>query len=177
MEENFVNKSVSRSNFSHSDLLLSGRYKKKKSTHKQNLYTSYSKLFEVKLINISIASPEKIRQWAEKTLPNGKVLGQVTNANTLHHKTFKPQKGGLFCERIFGPVKDFECACGKSKKPNEEEQKKILEHQQTERKFCPECDVEYTWSVIRRYQLGYIQLVSPVTHIWYLKSLPSYLSI
>nr|ALO21096.1 beta' subunit of RNA polymerase [Carteria crucifera] len=73
---------------------------------------------EVKLITIEIASSEKIRQWAEKTLPNGKILGQVLNANTLHHRTFKPQKGGLFCERIFGPLKDFECACGKSKKPS-----------------------------------------------------------
>ena len=142
-----------------------------------NLYTSYSKLFEVKLLNVGMASPGRIRQWAEKTLPNGKVIGQVTNANTLHHKTFKPQKGGLFCERVFGPIKDFECACGKSQKPNEEEQKRIIEHQQTERKYCPICDVEYTWSVIRRYQLGYIQLASPVTHIWYLKGSPSYLSI
>jgi len=137
----------------------------------------YSKLHELKLVTISIASPEKIKEWAEKTLPNGKVFGEVTNANTLHYKTFKPHKGGLFCERIFGPLKDFECACGIYSKPNELESKKILQHEQIQRTFCPNCDVEYTWSVIRRYQLGYIQLVSPVCHIWYLKANPSYLSL
>ena len=77
------------------------------------IYTSYSKLSEVILLTIGIASPLRILQWAEKTLPNGKIYGEVLNANTLHHKTFKPQKGGLFCQRIFGPLKDFECACGK----------------------------------------------------------------
>jgi DNA-directed RNA polymerase beta' subunit len=192
--------------------------------------TAYSKLSEVKLITIGLASPEKIRQWAEKTLPNGKVLGQVTNANTLHHKTFKPQKGGLFCERIFGPLKDFQCACGtivskpliepysmnlrriedpsgplieasaglnskneeglKNEKNSSQEKFLISKEQnknqiptlqgpkaQSSRRFCKKCDVEYTWSVIRRYQLGYIELVSPVTHLWYLKGSPSYLSI
>lgn len=174
---------------------------------------AYSKLSEVKLITIGLASPEKIRQWAEKTLPNGKVIGQVTNANTLHHKTFKPQKGGLFCERIFGPLKDFQCACGTcvpnpqaslvidttiqneksmtlgekilliikqifSKTPiNTEISTLQAPKAQNARRFCKKCDVEYTWSVIRRYQLGYIQLISPVTHIWYLKGNPSYLSI
>ena len=192
--------------------------------------TAYSKLSEVKLITIGLASSEKIRQWAEKTLSNGKVLGRVTNANTLHHKTFKPQKGGLFCERIFGPLKDFQCACGTNQKNSQanlavsltqvniskETQTRVdrkpkafysrhplgaLEQgikdqsleigtktntlfptlqgpkAQVSRQFCKKCDVEYTWSVIRRYQLGYLQLVSPVTHIWYLKGNPSYLSI
>nr|YP_009238360.1 beta subunit of RNA polymerase [Bracteacoccus aerius]AMO01237.1 beta subunit of RNA polymerase [Bracteacoccus aerius] len=145
--------------------------------NQDSLYTSYSKFHEMKLISVGLASGEKIRQWAEKTLPNGKVLGQVNTANTLHHKTFKPQKGGLFCERIFGPLKDFECACGQTQRPNDSEYQKILQHQQTERKFCPNCDVEYTWSIIRRYQMGYIQLVSPVSHLWYLKANPSYLSL
>jgi len=143
----------------------------------KNLYSSYSKLSELKLVTIGVASPTKIKQWAEKRLPNGKVFGQVTNANTLHHKTFKPQKGGLFCERIFGPLKDFECACGKVNKPTDEQKKQFLHFRNLDRKFCPTCDVEYTWSVIRRYQLGYISLVSPVAHIWYLKATPSYLSI
>jgi|GEM_PF-2160388 len=203
---------------------------------KKRLYTSYSKFTEVKLVTISIASPLRILQWAEKTLPNGKIYGEVLNANTLHHKTFKPQKGGLFCERIFGPLKDFECSCGKIDKSakyslkenkykntpqkngqnikqetvidNIEGQKDLalknepssatlntlrsggilgdlssgstLDKSKTTRKlrkFCPDCDVEYTWSVIRRYQLGYIKLISPVTHIWFLKGTPSYLSI
>nr|YP_009632804.1 RNA polymerase beta' subunit [Spermatozopsis similis]AYQ95156.1 RNA polymerase beta' subunit [Spermatozopsis similis] len=139
--------------------------------------TSYSKLSELRLLTIGLASPNKIRQWAEKTLPNGKIFGQVTSPNTLHHKTFKPQRGGLFCERIFGPLRDFECACEKSSRPTEEERKRFLESRKFQRRFCPNCDVEYTWSVIRRYQLGYIALIAPVTHIWYLKATPSYLSI
>jgi DNA-directed RNA polymerase beta' subunit len=258
--------------------------KEKKEINKY--YTSYSKLSEVKLLTIGIASPLRILQWAEKTLPNGKIYGEVLNANTLHHKTFKPQKGGLFCERIFGPLKDFECACGKIDKSSKQSQtfftqessKKIssfnslpsppldglssplgksglfalfpldgrgrpsspkgeeqpsspkgeeqpsspsdlstlrsltkgspfsgqdhggvllqqggsllessslkgdsvsatLSKRAPLRKFCPDCDVEYTWSVIRRYQLGYIKLCSPVTHIWFLKGTPSYLSL
>ena len=160
---------------------------------------SYSKLSEVKILSIGIASPLRILQWAEKTLPNGRIYGEILNANTLHHKTFKPHKGGLFCERIFGPLKDYECACGKSDKSLKQEHsrnpkqnilsskniilndtKKMLQHlsiPRGQRKFCPECDVEYTWSIIRRYQLGYIKLNSPIVHIWFLKNSPSYLSL
>ena len=177
----------------------------------RRVYSTYSKFTEVKLVTIGIASPLRILQWAEKTLPNGKIYGEVLNANTLHHKTFKPQKGGLFCERIFGPIKDFECSCGridKSPKYSFRQFKKraisdragyafdvrkadidnnvnvvheanITPQERTRklRKFCPNCDVEHTWSVIRRYQLGYIKLNSPVTHVWFLKGTPSYLSI
>jgi len=188
---------------------------RKKYNFQKRLYTSYSKFTEVKLVTIGIASPLRILQWAEKTLPNGKIYGEVLNANTLHHKTFKPQKGGLFCERIFGPLKDFECSCGKidktakyslretekqdepknTKNEYEETIKGNIESKKSFgelafgvakdktkttrklRKFCPDCDVEYTWSVIRRYQLGYIKLISPVTHVWFLKGTPSYLSI
>nr|ANQ46380.1 RNA polymerase b'-subunit [Tetrabaena socialis] len=75
--------------------------------------SSYSKITEINLITISLASANRIRQWAEKTLPNGKVVGEVMNPETVHYKTLKPIKGGLFCERIFGPLKDHECACGK----------------------------------------------------------------
>nr|WVD55883.1 beta' subunit of RNA polymerase [Tetradesmus sp. JML-2023a] len=144
---------------------------------KKKLLNGYSKIHELKLVTIELASPEKIKSWAEKELPNGKIFGEVTNANTFHYRTFKPSKGGLFCERIFGPLKDFECACGKRQRPSALESRKILEHQQTSRYFCPNCDVEYTWSIIRRYQLGYIKLNAPVTHLWYFKSNPSYLSI
>ena len=161
-------------------------------TDTKPFYTSYSKLSEVKLITLGLASPQRIKQWAEKTLPNGKIIGKVINANTLHHKTFKPQKGGLFCERIFGPLKDFSCSCGKLNnvtKYKNELKNSLIKINSNEsdpnnptskislRKFCPDCDVEYTWSVIRRYQLGYIELVSPVTHVWYIKGNPSYLSI
>jgi DNA-directed RNA polymerase beta' subunit len=144
---------------------------------KKKFLKGYSKIHELKLVSIGLASPEKIQSWAEKELPNGKIFGEVTNANTFHYRTFQPTKGGLFCERIFGPLKDFECACGKRQKPTALESKKILEHKQTRRYFCSNCDVEYTWSIIRRYQLGYIKLNAPVTHLWYLKTNPSYLSI
>ena len=139
----------------------------------------YSKIQELKLVKIGLASSEKIVEWAEKILPNGKIFGEVLNANTLHYKTFKPHKGGLFCERIFGPLKDFECACGKKQKLFNDDGyvQNILNTKQSKRVFCPECDVEYTWSVIRRYQLGYIKLVSPVSHLWYLRTNPSYLSL
>ncbi len=151
--------------------------KVKKNFIKKKLLYGYSKIHELKLVTIGLASPEKIKSWAEKELPNGKTFGEVTNANTFHYRTFKPSKGGLFCERIFGPMKDFECACGKRQKPTALESKKILEHEQTQRSFCPNCDVEYTWSIIRRYQLGYIKLNAPVVHLWYFKTNPSYLSI
>lgn len=144
---------------------------------KKKFLKGYSKIHELKLVSIGLASPEKIQSWAEKELPNGRIFGEVTNANTFHYRTFQPTKGGLFCERIFGPLKDFECACGKRQKPTALESKKILEHKQTTRYFCANCDVEYTWSIIRRYQLGYIKLNAPVTHLWYLKTNPSYLSI
>nr|YP_009105568.1 beta' subunit of RNA polymerase [Lobosphaera incisa]AIT94263.1 beta' subunit of RNA polymerase [Lobosphaera incisa] len=117
----------------------------------------------IESIEIGLASPKQIKKWAQRILPNGKKIGQVTNPETVHYNTLKPIKGGLFCERIFGPVKDFECSCGKKKSyPSQ--------------KFCAECDVEFTWSRVRRHRLGFIQLASPVTHIWYLRGRLSYIS-
>ena len=123
-----------------------------------------SKIIQVESLRVGLASPESIKKWAERTLPNGKILGQVTNSQTVNYKTLKPEKGGLFCERIFGPIKDYECACGKKRTKSFQ-------------KFCSECDVEFTASRVRRHKLGYIQLISPVTHVWYLKGTPSYISI
>ena len=119
---------------------------------------------KVESINIGLAGPNRIRKWAERILPNGKKVGQLTNSQTVNYKTLKPEIGGLFCERIFGPIKDFECSCG-TKKMN------------SQHKFCANCDVELTASRVRRYRLGYIKLASPVTHIWYLKGRPSFLSL
>nr|YP_009773668.1 RNA polymerase beta' subunit [Uronema confervicola]QIZ74180.1 RNA polymerase beta' subunit [Uronema confervicola] len=138
-----------------------------------NYYESFrdsSKFTEIRLITLRLASPDKIRRWAETKLPDGKTLGIVYNANTLHHNTLKPLKGGLFCERIFGPVKDFRCACGIQKE-------KPLLKESYNRTFCLKCNVEYTWSLKRRYQLGYIKLVSPVTHLWYVKESPSFIAV
>nr|YP_010580315.1 RNA polymerase beta' subunit [Edaphochlamys debaryana]UZS90699.1 RNA polymerase beta' subunit [Edaphochlamys debaryana] len=164
--------------------------KKQKSNGGIRYVPSYSKITEINLITISLASANRIRQWAEKTLPNGKVVGEVINPETVHYKTLKPIKGGLFCERIFGPLKDHECACGKkfniknylSQTPYNQINKKApesttrLEHAQ-KRYFCRVCDVEYTYSIIRRTQLGYIQLASPTTHVWFVKGMPGYISI
>ena len=161
----------------------------------QKFENSYSKLTEINLITINLASANRIRQWAEKTLPNGKVVGEVINPETIHYKTLKPIKGGLFCERIFGPLKDHECACGKkfniknylAKTVNNSSMQSLAEnHVQAKnqlalnlqkRYFCRICDVEYTYSIIRRTQLGYIQLASPTTHVWFVKGIPSYISI
>ena len=122
-----------------------------------------SERIPVESIQIGLASPEKIREWADRILPNGKIVGQITNSQTVNYKTLRPIKGGIFCERIFGPIKDFECACGRKKDKNS-------------KKFCPDCDVEYTSSRIRRSRLGYIQLISPVTHVWYFRGRINYIS-
>nr|ALO63380.1 beta' subunit of RNA polymerase [Carteria sp. SAG 8-5] len=140
--------------------------------------TSYKKETDIRTISISLASPQEILRWAERTLPNGKIIGKVTSANTLHYKTFKPQKGGLFCERIFGPLKDFQCACGKIHKSHVSEVSLpyvVSTFTDVTRKYCRNCDVEYTWSIFRRYQLGYIKLILPITHVWYLKGTTSIL--
>nr|NP_777391.1 RNA polymerase beta' subunit [Anthoceros angustus]Q85CL6.1 RecName: Full=DNA-directed RNA polymerase subunit beta'; AltName: Full=PEP; AltName: Full=Plastid-encoded RNA polymerase subunit beta'; Short=RNA polymerase subunit beta' [Anthoceros angustus]BAC55327.1 RNA polymerase beta' subunit [Anthoceros angustus]BAC55418.1 RNA polymerase beta' subunit [Anthoceros angustus] len=118
-------------------------------------------------LRIGLASPEEIRGWAERTLPNGEVVGRITEPYTLHYKTHKPEKDGLFCERIFGPIKSGICACGKYRS---------IENQREYSKICEQCGVEFTESRVRRYRMGYIELACPVTHVWYLKRLPSYIA-
>ncbi len=103
-------------------------------------------------IRISIASPEKIRSWS---------FGEVTRPETINYRTFKPEKDGLFCAKIFGPTKDYECLCGKYKR---------MKYRGI---TCEKCGVEVTLSKVRRERMGHIELASPVTHIWFLKSLPS----
>ena len=77
-----------------------------------------SQITKLDSIRIGLAPPEVMRKWAERILPNGKIVGEVTSRETLNHNTLNPEKGGLFCERIFGPVKDFECSCGRKKNKN-----------------------------------------------------------
>jgi DNA-directed RNA polymerase subunit beta' len=117
-------------------------------------------------IQVEIASPEQIRSWAERILPNGEIIGEVKKPYTLHYNSHKPEKDGLFCERIFGPIKSGICACGKYQG--------IIKQGQ-ESKFCKQCGVEFTDSKVRRYRMGYIRLACPVTHPWYLKRLPSHI--
>jgi DNA-directed RNA polymerase subunit beta' len=116
-------------------------------------------------VKIAIASPERIKQWGERALPNGTLVGEVTKPETINYRTLKPEMDGLFCERIFGPAKDWECHCGKYKR---------VRHRGI---VCERCGVEVTESRVRRHRMGYIKLAAPVSHVWYLKGIPSYLSI
>nr|YP_009766750.1 RNA polymerase beta' subunit [Intsia bijuga]AOW68664.1 RNA polymerase beta [Intsia bijuga]QIS97285.1 RNA polymerase beta' subunit [Intsia bijuga]UKG20654.1 RNA polymerase beta' subunit [Intsia bijuga] len=118
-------------------------------------------------LRIGSVSPQQISAWAKKILPNGEMVGEVTKPYTFHYKTNKPEKDGLFCERIFGPIKSGICACGNYR---------VIGNKKEEPKFCEQCGVEFVDSRIRRYQMGYIKLACPVTHVWYLKRLPSYIA-
>ncbi|MDD5367304.1 MAG: DNA-directed RNA polymerase subunit beta' [Gallionellaceae bacterium] len=111
---------------------------------------------EFDAIKIGLASPEKIRSWS---------FGEVKKPETINYRTFKPERDGLFCAKIFGPVKDYECLCGKYKR---------LKHRGV---ICEKCGVEVTLSKVRRERMGHIELASPVAHIWFLKSLPSRLGM
>jgi len=103
-------------------------------------------------VRISIASPERIRSWS---------FGEIKKPETINYRTFKPERDGLFCARIFGPIKDYECLCGKYKR---------MKYRGV---ICEKCGVEVTLSKVRRERMGHIELASPVAHIWFLKSLPS----
>ena len=103
-------------------------------------------------IRISLASPEKSREWSH---------GEVKKPETINYRTFKPERDGLFCAKIFGPVKDYECNCGKYKR---------MKHRGV---VCEKCGVEVIQSKVRRERMGHITLATPVAHIWFLKSLPS----
>ncbi|MFA7369877.1 MAG: DNA-directed RNA polymerase subunit beta', partial [Kiritimatiellales bacterium] len=102
--------------------------------------------------SIKLASPENIRSWS---------FGEVKNPETINYRTFKPEKGGLFCERIFGPSKDWECSCGKYKR---------IKHKGV---ICDRCGVEVTLSRVRRERMAHIELAVPVSHIWFFKATPS----
>jgi DNA-directed RNA polymerase subunit beta' len=115
-------------------------------------------------IKVNLASPEKIREWGERILPTGQIIGEVLKPDTLNYRTFKPEINGLFCEKIFGPVKNWECHCGKYKQ---------VRHQGL---ICERCGVDITESRVRRHRMGYISLLTPVTHVWYLRGVPSYLA-
>ncbi|MCW3481724.1 DNA-directed RNA polymerase subunit beta' [Neisseriaceae bacterium JH1-16] len=121
-----------------------------------DLFKQVTQEEEFDAIKIGIASPETIRSWS---------FGEVKKPETINYRTFKPERDGLFCARIFGPVKDYECLCGKYKR---------LKHRGV---ICEKCGVEVTLSKVRRERMGHIELASPVAHIWFLKSLPSRLGM
>src|SRR5271166_946982 len=117
-----------------------------------DLFKQVTQEEEFDAIKTGLASPEKIRSWS---------YGEVKKPETINYRTFKPERDGLFCARIFGPIKDYECLCGKYKRM----------------KFrgiiCEKCGVEVTLAKVRRERMGHIELASPAAHIWFLKSLPS----
>lgn len=115
-------------------------------------------------VKINLASPTRIREWAERVLPNGEIVGEVLESDTINYRTTKPEKDGLFCEKTFGPVKNWECGCGRHK------------NRFDAGKVCEECGVEITESRVRRYRMGYVKLEIPILHIWYFKSSPSFLA-
>lgn len=125
--------------------------------------TKFEQYFDY--VKIGLASPEKIRDWGERILPNGQIVGEVTKPETINYRTLKPEMDGLFCERIFGPVKDWECHCGKYKRFR---YKGIV---------CERCGVEVTEAKVRRHRMAYIELATPVTHVWYLKGSTSYIAL
>ena len=124
----------------------------------ENLHASFDYL------RISIASPQRIKNWAERQLPTGEIIGEVLKPETINFRTHQPELNGLFCEKIFGPIKNWKCKCGKYNGF-------VLD------KICEECNVEVIEARVRRYRMGYIDLTCPVTHLWYLKGVPNYLCI
>ncbi len=121
-----------------------------------NLFKQPGKVEDFDAIRIGIASPEKVRSWS---------FGEVKKPETINYRTFKPERDGLFCAKLFGPMNDYECLCGKYKR---------LKHRGV---ICEKCGVEVTLSKVRRERMGHIDLASPVAHIWFLKSLPSRLGL
>ncbi|PHT94641.1 DNA-directed RNA polymerase subunit beta' [Capsicum annuum] len=132
-----------------------------------NNFSSMIDRYKHQQLRIGSVSPQQISAWATKILPNGEIVGEVRKPYTFHYKTNKPEKDGLFCERIFGPIKIEICACGNYR---------VIGDEKEDPKFCEQCGVEFVDSRIRRYQMGYIKLACPVTHVWYLKCIPSYIT-
>ena len=124
----------------------------------ENLHASFDYL------RITIASPTRIKKWCERTLPSGQIVGEVLKPETINFRTHQPEINGLFCEKIFGPIKNWKCKCGKYNGF-------VLD------KICDECNVEIIEARVRRYRMGYIDLTCPITHLWYLKGIPNYLCI
>lgn len=120
---------------------------------------------EFDFMKISIASPEQIKLWAERILPDGTIVGEIKKTDTINYRTFKPEMTGLFCERVFGPIKSGECNCG------------LYKHARKLGFICQVCGVEITDSRVRRHRMGFVELLAAVTHVWYLKGSPSYLSL
>src|SRR6201998_2422671 len=128
-----------------------GESREETTLYRSSPYDRASLIADFDSIRISLASPEKIRSWSH---------GEVTKPETINYRTFKPERDGLFCAKIFGPVTDWECLCGKYKR---------MKHRGV---ICDKCGVEVTLSKVRRERLGHIELAVPVSHIWFYKCMP-----
>src|SRR6056300_1370065 len=141
----------------------------------------------IEYVQLQLASPTEIKRWSQRLLPTGEMVGEVSKADTINYRTFKPERGGLFCERIFGSTSNGECSCGKTKR------RKLISSANMGRlttpinsgKFqpnhglvevCPSCGVEPTNSKVRRYRMGCISLTKPVAHMWYFRNNPNVLA-
>ncbi len=141
---------------------------------------------DIDYIQIQLASPKEIERWSQRVLPNNKVVGEITKADTINYRTFKPERDGLFCERIFGSITNNECSCGKTRrrKPIKMQLPETLDGEMTMVKktdvigyVCPTCGVEPTDAKVRRYRMGSIRLRKPVAHLWYFRNTPNILSV
>jgi DNA-directed RNA polymerase subunit beta' len=131
-----------------------------------NPFSAQTNRNRFEMIGVKLASPDKIREWSQRQLPNGEIVGEIRKPDTMNYRTGRAEPDGLLCEKIFGPLKSWECSCGQYKfRPK------------TKPFYCPNCWVEVTESHVRRHRMGHVVLNYPVTHTWYLKGSPSYLSI
>jgi len=141
----------------------------------------------IEYVQLQLASPSEIKRWSQRILPTGEVVGEISKADTINYRTFKPERGGLFCERIFGSTSNGECSCGKTKRRKViapvnfnrltvQKRNAELDATQALIEVCPSCGVEPTNSKVRRYRMGCISLKKPVAHMWYFRNNPNVLA-
>jgi len=141
----------------------------------------------IEYVQLQLASPTEIKRWSQRMLPTGELVGEISKADTINYRTFKPERGGLFCERIFGSTVNRECSCGKTKRrkliaPLNYNRLKLqptnsqATNVQDVIEVCPACGVEPTNSKVRRYRMGCISLKKPVAHMWYFRNNPNVLA-
>ena len=140
-------------------------------------------------IQIQLASPKEISRWSQRMLPNNEIVGNITKADTINYRTFKPERDGLFCERIFGSIVNNECSCGKTRRrksmpiqiplsvSGSEGSGTSQTAEESTGYICPTCGVEPTDAKVRRYRMGCIRLRKPVAHLWYFRNTPNVLSV
>ena len=145
---------------------IDNKISKRKTLKNSRIISSQTNRNRFEMVGVKLASPQKIREWSERKLPSGEIVGEIRKPDTMNYRTGRPEPDGLLCEKIFGPLKSWECGCGQYKfRPK------------TKPFYCPSCGVEVTESHVRRHRMGHVALNYPITHTWYLKGSPSYLSI